>query len=189
MEYFIGEKLCCESTRPNTYITPVFERVDGDKLRIHHIEAGALGDYIKCVPLRHLSKKQRRVFDLEDENARLREQLKSLRPTDCEGNELNIADTVHMLRSEHDGDHEWDDVVVELALAEWGGDRWIVRGSRGEAWACDCEKTGYDQEAYEASDDADKIGVPSLLESENASDQTDEYDLIEELGLLDALYE
>jgi len=226
MEYFIGERLCCESTRPNTYITPVFERVDGDKLRIHHIEAGALGDYIKFVPLRHVSKKRRRVFDLEDENARLRGKLESLRPTDCEGNELNIADTVHMLRSEHDGDHEWDDVVVELALAEWGGDRWIVRGSKGEAWACDCEKTGHDQEAYEASGDADEISVPSLLESENArlkhhllsimrgmrdawcaehdsltckecpmhKDEdtcgwTDAYDLIKELGLLDALYE
>jgi hypothetical protein len=160
------------------------------------------------------------------ENERLRGQLESLRPTDCEGNELNIADTVHMLRSEHDGDHEWDDVVVELALAEWGGDRWIVRGSRGEAWACDCEKTGHDQEAYEASDDADEISVLSLLESENArlrhqllsimrgmrdtwcaehdsltckecpmyKDEntcgwTGAYDLIEELGLVDDLYE
>ena len=188
MEYFMGERLCCENTKPKTYITPVFKRVYGNKLRIHHVTCGGpLGYETKLVPLRHVSKKRRRLFDLE--NARLRRQLESLRPTDCEGNELNIADTVHMLRSEHDGDHEWDDVVVELALAKCGGDRWIVRGSRGEAWACDCEKTGHDQEAYEASDDADKISVPSLLESEDASDQTDEYDLIEELGLLDVSYE
>ena len=73
-----------------------------------------------------------------------------------------------MLRSEYDGDHEWDDVVVELVLTKWGGDRWIVRGSKGEAWACDCLKTGYDEDAYEGSDDAEPIANPSLIEVENA---------------------
>lgn len=101
MEYFIGERLCCENTKPKTYLTPVFERVDGDKLRLHHIEAGALGDYIKCVPLRHLSKKQRRVFDLEDQNARLRELCKKLYGFAwCEnpdGTELNFAEDMEEL--------------------------------------------------------------------------------------------
>lgn len=103
-----------------------------------------------------------------DENARLREQVERLQPKDCEGNVLDIADTVNMLRSEYDGDHEWDDVVVELALTKWGGDRWIVRGSKGEAWACDCSKTGYDEDVYEGSDDAEPIVNPSLIEVENA---------------------
>lgn len=101
-------------------------------------------------------------------NAKLREQIERLQPKDREGNALDIADTVSMLRSEYDGDHEWDDVVVELVLTKWGGDRWIVRGSKGEAWACDCAKTGYDEDAYEASDDVEPFGEPTLLEVENA---------------------
>ena len=105
---------------------------------------------------------------LKDENAKLRKQLEHVQPTDCEGNVLDIADTVHMLRSEYDGDHEWEDVVTELVLTKWGGDRWIVRGSKGEAWACDCTKTGYDEDAYEASDDVEPFGEPTLLEVENA---------------------
>ena len=105
---------------------------------------------------------------LEAENVKLREQIERLQPKDCEGNALDIADTVSMLRSEYDGDHEWDDVVVELALTKWGGDRWIVRGSKGEAWACDCLKTGYDEDAYEGSDNAEPIVNPSLIEVENA---------------------
>jgi hypothetical protein len=108
------------------------------------------------------------LIPLKVENAKLREQLESLQPTDCEGNILDIADTVHMLRSEWDGDHEWDDVIVELALTKWGGDRWIVRGSKGEAWACDCLRTGYDEDAYEGSDDAEPIVNPTLIEAENA---------------------
>jgi hypothetical protein len=98
----------------------------------------------------------------------MQEQIERLQPKDCEGNALDIADTVSMLRSEYDGDHEWDDVVVELALTKWGGDRWIVRGSKGEAWACDCHKTGYDEDEYEGSDDAEPIVNPSLIEVENA---------------------
>ena len=104
----------------------------------------------------------------EAENAKLREQLERVQPTDCEGNVLDIADTVHMLRSEYDGDHEWEDVVTELVLTKWGGDRWIVRGSKGEAWSCDCAKTGYDEDAYEASDDVEPFSEPTLLEVENA---------------------
>ena len=111
---------------------------------------------------------EREVDRLQTENAKLREQLERVQPTDCEGNALDIADTVHMLRSEYDGDHEWEDVVTELVLTKWGGDRWIVRGSKGEAWACDCTKTGYDEDAYEASDDVEPFDEPTLLEVENA---------------------
>lgn len=107
------------------------------------------------------------IKELVAENDKLREQIEHLQPTDCEGNVLDIADTVHMLRSEYDGDHEWDDVVVELVLTKWGGDRWIVRGSRGEAWACDCTKTGYDEDAFEDSDDVEPFDDATLAEVEN----------------------
>lgn len=106
--------------------------------------------------------------ELRAENAKLREQLERVQPTDCEGNVLDIADTVSMLRSEYDGDHEWEDVVTELVLTKWGGDRWIVRGSKGEAWACDCTKTGYDEDAFEDSDDAEPFDDATLVEAENA---------------------
>lgn len=117
------------------------------------------------------------------ENIKLREQIERLRPKDCEGNALDIADTVSMLRSEYDGDHEWDDVVVELVLTKWGGDRWIVRGSKGEAWACDCAKTGYDEDAYEASDDVEPFGEPTLLEAENAKLREEMKDVLSLLRL------
>lgn len=115
-----------------------------------------------------LGRLNRAVKKYKDENAKLREQIERLHPKDYEGNELDIADAVHMLRSEYDGDHEWDDVVVELVLTKWGGDRWIVRGSKGEAWACDCLKTGHDEDAYERSDDAELVENPTLIEVENA---------------------
>jgi len=114
-----------------------------------------------------IAKMARSISALEAENARLREQVERLQPKDCEGNALDIADTVSMLRSEYDGDHEWDDVVVELVLTKWGGDRWIVRGSKGEAWACDCTKTGYDEDAFEDSDDVEPFDDATLAEVEN----------------------
>lgn len=104
----------------------------------------------------------------QEENDRLRDELERIQPTDSEGNAIDIADTVHMLRSEYDGDHEWDDVVVELVITAWGGDRWIVRGSKGEAWACDCTKTGHDEDAFEESDDAVPFDDLTLIEVENA---------------------
>ena len=106
--------------------------------------------------------------DLSIENAKLRERIEHLQPTDSDGNVLDIADTVHMLRSEYNGDHEWDDVIVELTLTKWGGDRWVVRGSKGEAWACDCTKTGYDYDAFEDSDDVEPFDDATLAEVENA---------------------
>lgn len=124
-------------------------------------------NYIDAM-VKQMEDMQFRIDSLHRENAKLREQIDRLQPKDCEGNVLDIADTVSMLRSEYDGDHEWDDVVVELALTKWGGDRWIVRGSKGEAWACECIKTGYDEDAYEGSDDAEPIANPTLIEAENA---------------------
>ena len=108
------------------------------------------------------------IDKLYDENKELREELERVQPTDSEGEPLDIADTVHMLRSEYDGDHEWDDVVTELVITKWGGDRWIVRGAKGEAWACDCTRTANDVDMYEASDGAEPVENPLLFETENA---------------------
>lgn len=80
--------------------------------------------------------------------------------TDSEGVRIDVADTVHMLRSEYDGDHEWEDVVCELAYCKHGGDKWIVRGARGDAWACDCTVMGHDDELYEKSDDWENLPTP-----------------------------
>lgn len=104
--------------------------------------------------------------DHKAENAKLREQIESIQPTDSEGNVLEVADTVHMLRSEYDGDHEWEDVVVELALTQSFGDGWIVRGSKGEAFACECTKTGHDDDAYENCSDAEPLDDATLIEVE-----------------------
>ena len=137
--------------------------VDVDEILEHQLNANML-----LMPYEVYVQLFDSVAELGDENAELREQIERLQPKDCEGNALDIADTVSMLRSEYDGDHEWDDVVVELVLTKWGGDRWIVRGSKGEAWACDCTKTGYDEDAYEGSDDVEPIDNPTLIEVENA---------------------
>ena len=137
--------------------------VDVDEILDHQLNANML-----LMPYEVYAQLFDSVAELGDENAKLREQIERLQPKDCEGNALDIADTVSMLRSEYDGDHEWDDVVVELVLTKWGGDRWIVRGSKGEAWACDCTKTGYDEDAYEGSDDVEPIDNPTLIEVENA---------------------
>lgn len=81
-------------------------------------------------------------------------------PTDVEGQRIQIADTIHMLRTEYDGDHEWEDVVIELVYVEHGGDKWVVRGARGEAWACECTVTGHDDELYDNSDDWSNLPTP-----------------------------
>lgn len=122
-----------------------------------------------------LERMGRRISELEAENERLRRAGYEIGyhdakaelgsgtcewATDVEGVRIDIADTVHMLRSECDGDHEWDDVVIELAYCKHGGDRWIVRGARGEAWACECEVTGHDDELYDESDDWERLPTP-----------------------------
>ena len=81
-------------------------------------------------------------------------------PTDMEGQRIQIADTIHMLRTEYDGDHEWEDVVIELVYVEHGGDKWVVRGARGEAWACECTVTGHDDELYDNSGDWSNLPTP-----------------------------
>ena len=61
-------------------------------------------------------------------------------PMDLNEQIIHIGDAVHMLTTRHDGDHEWDDVVMSLEyVGKSGGDSWLVHGEDGAAWACECE--------------------------------------------------
>lgn len=61
-------------------------------------------------------------------------------PIDLNERFIHIGDSVHMLNTGHDGDHEWDDVVLSLEyVGKSGGDNWLVHGKDGAAWACECE--------------------------------------------------
>ena len=62
-----------EGIEANIYMEPSLVEVDG-KYRIHHITvSGVLYPSNKFVPLEHLSKRRRKVVDVELENQRLRE--------------------------------------------------------------------------------------------------------------------
>ena len=61
-------------------------------------------------------------------------------PIDLNERFIHIGDSVHMLNTRYDGDHEWDDVVLSLEyVGKSGGDDWLVHGEDGAAWACECE--------------------------------------------------
>lgn len=61
-------------------------------------------------------------------------------PIDLNERFIHIGDSVHMLNTRDDGDHEWDDVVLSLEyVGKSGGDDWLVHGEDGAAWACECE--------------------------------------------------
>ena len=63
-----------DDVTPRVVLTPIVE-VYGETCRIHHIKADsiAIDGRDTFVPLRHVSKQRRRIFELEDENAKLRE--------------------------------------------------------------------------------------------------------------------
>lgn len=70
--------------------------------------------------------------------AKLRETLEY--PKDANDKYIHIGDAVHMLNTNHEGDHEWDDVVLFFEyVGKGGGDDWLVYGEDGAAWACECE--------------------------------------------------
>lgn len=61
-------------------------------------------------------------------------------PKDVNEKYIHIGDTVHMLNTSYDGDHEWDGIVTSLEyVGNGGGDDWLVHGEDGAAWACECE--------------------------------------------------
>lgn len=78
-DYFRGKTLICEQTKPRTYFTPVFQRI-GDGLKLHHMEVDCLGyrQPKKMLPIEHMGKHKRRIFELETENAKLRELVRDM---------------------------------------------------------------------------------------------------------------
>ena len=65
-----------EGLKPTVTLTPVIEPC-GEGYRIHLIKSDSIASDGRdtFVPLRHVSKQKRRIFELEDENAKLREEL------------------------------------------------------------------------------------------------------------------
>jgi len=63
-----------DDVTPRVVLTPTVE-VYGETCRIHHIKADsiAVDGRDTFVPLRHVSKQRRRIFELENENAKLRD--------------------------------------------------------------------------------------------------------------------
>ena len=61
-----------DDVTPRVVLTPIVE-VSGETCRIHHIKSDsiAVDGRDTFVPLRHVSKQRRRIFELEDENAKL----------------------------------------------------------------------------------------------------------------------
>lgn len=68
-----------DDVKPRVTLTPIVE-VSGETCRIHHIKSDsiAVDGRDTFVPLRHVSKQKRRIFELEDENAKLRESVRNL---------------------------------------------------------------------------------------------------------------
>lgn len=102
--------------------------LDGEMTNEHAIELAFIQRTLERFPRR-----------MEVSNAaRNPESLES--PMDLNEQTIHIGDTVHMLITRHDGDHEWDDVVLSLEyVGRGGGDDWLVHGKGGAAWACECE--------------------------------------------------
>ena len=81
-------------------------------------------------------------------------------PKDGDGEDLHIGDKAHFLRTEYDGDHEWDDVITAFRHQgiEGEGDIWIVEGEHGEAFACECMVKRPDPEVLGADGLPIKVG-------------------------------
>jgi len=79
IDYFRGKTLVCEQTKPRTYFTPVFQHT-GDRLKLHHMEVDCMGyrQPKKMLPIEHMGKHKRRIFELEDENAKLRKLMRDV---------------------------------------------------------------------------------------------------------------
>jgi hypothetical protein len=92
------------------------------------------------------------------------------RPTDVDGNVLNIGNRVHMLRDEYNGTDEWDDVVVGLRYDENPGDPWTVCGWQGEAFACNCATMPTDTWERIAADVDSGKGYAGMDAAEVAAD-------------------
>lgn len=68
-----------EGLKPTITLTPVIE-LCGEGYRIHHIKSDSIARDGRdtFVPLRYVSKQQRRIFELEEENAKLLELVEDM---------------------------------------------------------------------------------------------------------------
>lgn len=73
------KSISVEGLKPTITLTPVIEP-RGEGYRIHHIKSDSIARDGRdtFVPLRHVSKQKRRIFELEEENAKLRELVAQL---------------------------------------------------------------------------------------------------------------
>jgi len=73
-----------DDVKPRVTLTPIVD-VSGETCRIHHIKADsiAVDGRDTFVPLRHLSKQKRRIFELEDEIETLRVWLTDIKVETC----------------------------------------------------------------------------------------------------------
>lgn len=71
VRYINGEEIKYDFTKPKTYIRPVFESLEDEHIRMHHIDVDCSFKKSKFVPIEHMSKQRRRTFELEEENAKL----------------------------------------------------------------------------------------------------------------------
>lgn len=72
MRYKVLKALRSNEVKPSLWVTPVLEQV-ADGYRPHHVEVAVGCSTRRFVPIEHVSNHRRRILDLEDENAKLRE--------------------------------------------------------------------------------------------------------------------
>ena len=114
MRYINGEEIKYDFTKPKTYMRPVFESLEDGHVRLHHIDVE--GSMEKCTFARigHMSKQRRRTFELEEENAKLRELVADMWTCVSEG-EWDCSDCPRYARCD-DGVSEFRDRARELGI-------------------------------------------------------------------------
>ena len=101
------KSICINDLEPTITLTPVVE-LHGEKCRIHHIKSDsmAINGRDTFVPLRHMSKHKQKIFELEEENAKLRELVRVMH-----GELVSCEDNGYVC-----GGHKFDDRVRELEI-------------------------------------------------------------------------
>lgn len=114
MRYINGGEIKYDFTKPKTYIRPVFESLEDEHIRMHHIDVECGFKKSKFVPIEHVSKQRRRTFKLEEENAKLRELVRDMWTCVSEG-EWDCSDCPRYARCD-DGVSEFRDRARELGI-------------------------------------------------------------------------
>ena len=113
------------------------EKCNEQYAKLKQVGSGPLCDKIEELS-QQLELERAKSQEQKGNAAELRETLEY--PKDANDKYIHIGDAVHMLNTNHEGDHEWDDVVLFFEyVGKGGGDDWLVYGEDGAAWACECE--------------------------------------------------